>query len=134
MSAVPKFVGRINRRVFNPREIRKGKRPVLIHRGRKSGKEYLTPLDAHRVDDGFMFIVMYGSDCDWVQNVLASGSATLRADGQEVPVGNPRLVTVEEATRVLASAGLNTAKLSSRAEYLRMGVVGEPRNPGTTPA
>ncbi len=134
MSAVPKFMGRVNRRIFNPREIRKGKRPVLIHRGRTSGNEYLTPLDAHRVDEGFMFIVMYGSDCDWVQNVLASGSATLRVDGHEVPLEKPRLVSVEEATKVLSSIGLNTSKLSSRAEYLRMDAVGDPRNPGTAPA
>ena len=68
---VPKWIAKVNKRVFNPREIRKGKRPVLIHTGRASGKTFYTPLDAHRVDDGYVFIVMYGADkSDWVKNIL----------------------------------------------------------------
>ena len=47
---VPLWVGKLNKRVFNPREISKGIRPVLIHEGRQSGKTFRTPRDAHPVD------------------------------------------------------------------------------------
>lgn len=49
---VPKWVAKVNKRVFNPREIRRGNRPVLTHIGRSSGKIFQTPLDAHAVDGG----------------------------------------------------------------------------------
>ena len=70
---MPLWWGKVNKRVFNPIELRRGKRPTLTHIGRKSGKEYVTPLDAHEIDDGFLFVLVYGSQCDWVQNILASG-------------------------------------------------------------
>ncbi|MGI9642566.1 MAG: nitroreductase/quinone reductase family protein, partial [Acidimicrobiia bacterium] len=79
--AIPKWVAKVNKRVFNPREINKGVRPVLTHVGRKSGNTYQTPLDAHAVDGGHIFIANYGPDSDWVQNILASGTASLRVDG-----------------------------------------------------
>ena len=55
---LPRWLGRINKRVFNPLEIRRGKRPVLTHVGRKSGRTLETPLDAHPTDDGWLFIPM----------------------------------------------------------------------------
>ncbi len=36
---------------------------------------YKTPLDAHSVENGYVFIVNYGVGCDWVQNILAAGRA-----------------------------------------------------------
>ena len=65
--------------------------------GRSSGKTYGTPLDAHPVDGGYIFIVMYGSDSDWVQNVVAAGAAKLEIDGDEVELASPRLISKEDA-------------------------------------
>lgn len=120
MSAVPKFMGKVNKRVFNPREIRNEKRPVLIHAGRSSGTEYWTPLDAHRVDGGYVFVVMYGSDCDWVQNVLASGEGNLRIDGGFVSLTNPRLIDRPEAIAAISADTPDQVKAAKRAEFLRM--------------
>jgi deazaflavin-dependent oxidoreductase (nitroreductase family) len=86
----------MNKWMFNPRELKKGKRPVIIHVGRTSGREYQTPLDALRVDGGYLFVPVYGVESDWVRNVLAAGSARLRVDGAEVTLTAPRLV--DEAT------------------------------------
>ncbi|MFB9301312.1 hypothetical protein [Kibdelosporangium philippinense] len=55
----------MNKRVFNPGAIARGKRPVLTHIGRTSGTTYRTPLDAHPVDGGYLFILVYGSRSDW---------------------------------------------------------------------
>ncbi|MCP3996521.1 MAG: nitroreductase family deazaflavin-dependent oxidoreductase, partial [bacterium] len=86
---------------FNPFELKKGKRPTVTHVGRSSGKTYVTPLDAHQVDDGYMFILVYGAKSDWVQNILASGTASLHKDGESLELTNPRVVAGDVAWPLL---------------------------------
>ena len=93
----PTWLAKINKRVFNPREIKRGKRPVVIHVGRSSGTLYQTPLDAHATKRGYVLVVRYGPDSDWVRNILAAGTATLRVDGGEHQLESPRLVSQQEA-------------------------------------
>ncbi|HZD23548.1 MAG TPA: nitroreductase family deazaflavin-dependent oxidoreductase [Acidimicrobiia bacterium] len=93
----PRWLARINKRVFNPQEIRRGKRPVVIHVGRSSGTVYQTPLDAHRTRQGYVLVVRYGPGSDWVRNIRLAGAATLRVDGREYRLVSPRLVTQQEA-------------------------------------
>jgi deazaflavin-dependent oxidoreductase (nitroreductase family) len=45
---------------------------LVIHQGRKSGREYRTPVNIFRRRDGFVFALTYSSDVDWVKNVLAA--------------------------------------------------------------
>ncbi len=98
---VPMWVAKVNRRFLNPMEVKKGERPVIIHDGRSSGKTYHTPLDAHPVDGGYVFILMYGSGSDWVENILASGSASLSIDGDEIALVSPRLISKDAARELL---------------------------------
>jgi hypothetical protein len=76
----PRWLAKINKHLFNPREIRKGKRPVVIHVGRSTGTVYQTPLDAHPAKRGYVLVVRYGPDSDWVRNILAAGTAILRVE------------------------------------------------------
>ena len=111
----------MNKKVFNPREINKGVRPVLTHKGRNSGKSYQTPLDAHAVDGGYIFIANYGPGSDWVQNILAAGSASLRVDGENVELTNPRLIGKGEAWEQLATTiAKEPPALLKITDYLRM--------------
>ena len=100
----PRWLAKINKRVFNPGQIRKGKYPVVTHVGRTSGRTYQTPLDAFPTQTGYVLVARYGPDSDWVRNVLAAGSATLRVDGEDHPLDSPRLVSQEEALDALVSA------------------------------
>ena len=93
----PTWLARINKRVFNPREIRRGKSPIVIHVGRSSGTLYQTPLDAHPTKRGYVLVVRYGPGSDWVRNILEAGTATLRVDGGEHRLESPRLVSQQEA-------------------------------------
>jgi hypothetical protein len=79
-------------KVLNPREIRRGVRPVLIHVGISSGKTYRTPLDAQPLPDGYLFIPLYGPRIDWVKNVLVAGAALLSIGGEEIELESPRMV------------------------------------------
>lgn len=80
---LPRWVPKLNKRVFNRMELKKGARPALVHVGRSSSTTYRTPLDAHRVEGGNIFILMYGSPSDWLQNILTAGTATLEIGGEE---------------------------------------------------
>lgn len=98
---MPRWWAHMNKWTFNPRELRKGRRPVMIHVGRTSGREHQTPLDAYRVEGGYLFVPVYGVQSDWVRNVLAAGSARLRVDGTEVPLTAPRLIDADAAFALL---------------------------------
>ena len=65
---------------------------VVIHRGRRSGREYQTPVNVFRTADGFMFALPYGPGSDWVQNVLAAGGGELRTRRRSYQLTAPRLV------------------------------------------
>ena len=119
---VPQWMAKVNKRVFNPMELRRGKRPVITHVGRSSGKEYHTPLDAHRTENGFVFFLMYTSASDWVQNVMAAGSAKLSVEGEEFDLVSPRLITKEEAAAVVsAETNLQPGRVKG-IEYLQMDI------------
>lgn len=117
---LPRWLARVNKRVFNKMELKRGVRPVVVHVGRSSGKVYHTPLDAHQVENGYIFILNYGSGSDWVKNILAAGTATLRADGHEVALVSPRLVTEEEAWRQLPETTKPIPGFLNVTEYLQM--------------
>lgn len=117
---VPMWVAKINKRFFNPMEIKRGKSPVIIHDGRSSGKTYRTPIDAHAVEGGYIFILMYGSRSDWVQNILASGSAALSIDGDEVALGSPQLISEEVVWELLSDDVKKPPGFLNVTEYLQM--------------
>ena len=116
---MPLWWGHINKRVFNPIELRRGKRPTLTHIGRTSGKEYVTPLDAHEVDGGYLFILVYGSKSDWVQNIMASGKATLKKDGKTIELGSPKVINGDEAWPLLGE-GVSVPGMLNIDEFLQM--------------
>jgi deazaflavin-dependent oxidoreductase (nitroreductase family) len=114
----PRWLARINKRVFNPGQISKGKRPVIAHVGRSSGAAYRTPLDAHPTKGGWVLVARYGPHSDWVLNALAAGRFTLRVDGTDHELVAPRLATVEEATTALAPGYTPPADFFKAEHYL----------------
>ena len=117
---MPRWLAKVNRRVFNPIEIRRGVRPVLIHVGRSSGTTYRTPLDAHPVPGGYVFIPNYGSGSDWVQNALAAGSARLTVDGEELELTSPRLVRKADVWSSLPLGTKTPPGIKDGSQLLRM--------------
>lgn len=119
---MPLWWGQINKRVFNPRALENGKWKVLTHVGRSSGRIYRTPLEAHEVDGTFVFILVYGSRSDWVQNILASGSAALQADAEIVDLDSPRIIPGETGRRMLRGAVTLPPRFLRVDEYLQMDI------------
>lgn len=75
---------------------------VLRHTGRNSGKNYATPVVADRVEDGFILPLPYGTQVDWLRNVLASGQATITVSGQTYEVTEPEVIDAATAGRQLS--------------------------------
>ena len=97
---VLRAIRRTNRAVFNPLQMESAGTPgsyasIIHHLGRTTGRPYETPIQAIATDDGFVIGLPYGSQADWLQNVLAAGSATLVHEGQTHEVDRPELVPME---------------------------------------
>jgi len=56
---------------------------IVRHVGRRSGKQYETPIIVSPVKDGFVIELTYGYDVDWHKNVLAAGGCTMVWHGKE---------------------------------------------------
>lgn len=94
---LPRALARFNRRVTNQVTGRfAGRLPgfaIVVHRGRASGREYRTPVNAfRRRGGGYVIAMTYGPDSQWARNVLAQGGGTLETRGRRVEVTNPRIV------------------------------------------
>jgi len=121
---LPRWLAHINKRVFNPIEVRRGARPVLIHTGRSSGKTYRTPLDAHPLPGGYLFIPLYGPRTDWVRNVMAAQGARLSIDGQEIELRSPRLVKKKDVWPLVPTTNKSYPGISSESQLLLMDILG----------
>jgi deazaflavin-dependent oxidoreductase (nitroreductase family) len=66
---------------------------ILQYRGRTSGKTYRTPMNVFRRGDHMVFALTYGSDVQWVKNVLAAGELLVRTGGRTVHLVDPELFT-----------------------------------------
>jgi deazaflavin-dependent oxidoreductase (nitroreductase family) len=73
---------------------------VIVHRGRRSGKTYLTPTFGSVRGDRVVIPVLYGEQSDWLRNVLAAGGGALTRSGKTRTLTAPRLET-RGRTRVL---------------------------------
>jgi deazaflavin-dependent oxidoreductase (nitroreductase family) len=105
---LPRALARFNRRVTNQITGRfAGHAPlfaVVVHRGRVSGREYRTPVNAfRRRGGGYVIALTYGPDSQWTRNVLAQGGCTLEIRGRRVAARNPRVVRDAERSLVPAA-------------------------------
>ncbi len=75
---------------------------VVIHTGRRSGRRYRTPVNVFRRGEWVVFALTYGSDADWVRNVLAAGGCEVVTRGQRLQLTAPRLVRDEDRAAVPA--------------------------------
>lgn len=72
-----------------------GKMPgmaVVHHIGRRSGKEYRTPVLLFR-DDGGSYVIelTYGAESDWVKNVVSAGQCHLTTRGTTIHCTDPHI-------------------------------------------
>jgi deazaflavin-dependent oxidoreductase (nitroreductase family) len=47
---------------------------VIVHRGRRSGRQYQTPVLAFKSDGKLVVALLYGERSDWLRNLRAAGT------------------------------------------------------------
>ena len=72
---------------------------VVSHVGRRSGRVYRTPVNLFRDGDRYAIALTYGSDSQWVRNVLAAGAVDIETRGRRVRHVAPEIV--HDARRAL---------------------------------
>ncbi len=92
---LPRSIARFNKRVTNRISgAVAGRLPgsgIVIHRGRRTGGLYRTPVNVFRRPGGFRIALTYGRG-DWVRNVLDAGEAELLTRGRVRRIANPVIV------------------------------------------
>jgi deazaflavin-dependent oxidoreductase (nitroreductase family) len=103
---LPKGLARFNLRVTNrvlgPLAERLPGFGVVLHRGRRSGRTYRTPVNVFRRGDRYVIALAYGADSQWVRNVLAAGAVDVEIRGRRVHLTAPQLVHDERRRLVPA--------------------------------
>jgi deazaflavin-dependent oxidoreductase (nitroreductase family) len=90
---VAHFNRRVTNRLTRPLARRLPGFGVVIHRGRSSGREYATPVNVFAAPGDFVIALTYGSDSDWVKNVVAAGGCVLVTRGRPRRLTRPKIVS-----------------------------------------
>lgn len=93
---------------------------VVHHRGRRSGREYATPVTPLPITGGFLIGLPYTARVDWARNILAAGGATVAFDGERHEVTDPVVVSYDEIADLLPRGTRLGAKVFALEEFLRV--------------
>lgn len=99
--AVTGTVIALTKRFINPGQLRTAGTPgsrtgIVHHRGRRSGTVHATPVDIIPFGDAFVIALPYGTNAQWVRNVLAAGTADLTIDGHTWTADHAELVSTDQ--------------------------------------
>ncbi len=97
---------------------------VVRHTGRRSGATYSTPVVADRVGEMFYVPLPYGTQVDWVRNVLRAGHAEIVSKGSTYRVVEPELVDSTQALPELPRDRRRTFERIRIGHFLRCRISG----------
>ncbi|WP_165978340.1 nitroreductase family deazaflavin-dependent oxidoreductase [Actinomadura darangshiensis] len=75
---------------------------MIVHKGRRSGREYRTPVTAFRSGGRLIVGLPYGRDADWVRNLLAEGHGGVERLGRVRRIENPQVLTAADTAELPA--------------------------------
>lgn len=129
LSARAQFQDRIrsfNRQYFNPFAMSFAGRPgdfwsVILHTGRRSGKQYTTPVAA-RLHEGSVIIPLpYAKKTDWALNVMAISKGTLIHQGKVYSVSQPEIIPFSEVRHAFSGIVQGLLERSDTLSCLHLG-------------
>ena len=68
---------------------------LLTYTGRSSGLTYRLPINVFRRGDRYIFVLTYGSESQWVKNVLAAKGCEMRVGGRDVHLVDPEVIAAD---------------------------------------
>src|SRR5579859_131577 len=102
---LPRAVARFNRRATN--RVLGLLVPYLptfafvIHVGRKTGRQYRTPVNVFSRAGVYLIGLPYGRESDWVLNIFAAGGCVVEMHGRRIRLNRPRLLSVRNGLQMM---------------------------------
>ncbi len=93
---------------------------LLRHVGRKSGKKYEIPMMVWPVEGGFVIVLTYGPDVDWLHNLQAADQGSLRWHKKEYVFQKPEFVDAYTALAALPPFIKQVLKLNGARHFIRI--------------
>jgi deazaflavin-dependent oxidoreductase (nitroreductase family) len=101
---------------------------IVTHVGRRSGRVYRTPVNLFRADDRYVIALTYGSDSQWVRNVLAAGDCEVETRRERIHLAEPEIV--HDPQRVLVPTPVRRIlRLVNVSDVMVLRRSAEPRRP-----
>ncbi len=97
---------------------------VVHHVGRKSGRQYRSPVVAFRSDSGFVIPMTYGRDVDWARNIVHARGCEVQQMGQRFELRNPRIVGFAAAQAHLPAMVRPALRLADFPGYVLLDLAG----------
>jgi len=92
---------------------------LLTYRGRATGRIYHLPINVFERGEHYIFVLTYGSESQWVKNVLAAGGCKIRVRGRDVRLVEPELI-MNPPWELLPRPVQLIERLAGVTEFLRM--------------
>lgn len=124
-SAVVRMQRKVNKALLNPGQMATAGTPgayaaVVHHVGRRSGAQYRTPVGVAATEDSFVIALVYGSQADWVQNLLAAGEGAITHEGTTYDVDNPEVVAFDTLAHAFTADEQRSMRVVNVQECLRL--------------
>ncbi|MDH5372499.1 MAG: hypothetical protein OEX97_06110 [Acidimicrobiia bacterium] len=101
---------------------RSGLSAIVHHVGRRSGTAYATPVIAHRSHQDVIIPLPYGTEVDWLRNLLAAGEAVVDLEGRSLRVDEPAVADIDDVIGLLPSPMVRTVRFNGARDAVRLHV------------
>jgi deazaflavin-dependent oxidoreductase (nitroreductase family) len=104
----------------------------LHHVGRRTGRQYVTPVAARLKGDQFLIPLTFGNQSDWARNVSAAKGCIIRVNGQTYDASEPEFLNWSDAAPLVRSV-FGVTRFSFRLlgikQFMRLRVQSAPKEP-----
>jgi deazaflavin-dependent oxidoreductase (nitroreductase family) len=121
------IIRKFNHTIFNPmmKRLIAGRffnYSLIYHTGRRSGKEYATPVEAVKIGAYIYISLPYGTDTDWYLNVRKAGQCQIKIKGKIYLANCPEVVGAEAIASAFTFGFLYKIKKTSLNQFLRLNI------------
>ena len=65
---------------------------ILHNVGRRTGRRYETPINVFKRGDAYVFALTYGTEVQWLRNIVAAGGCTMEHRGHTIELVDPKII------------------------------------------
>lgn len=115
----------VSKRFMNPAQLRTAGTPgayasIIRAKGRRTGALHATPVGVVADGDDFLIALPYGSNAQWLRNVLAAGEAELVTEGRTYRVDRPERIPIRDVAARFSATDQRLFRLLATTDALRL--------------